>query len=221
MSTARHDGPDRQARVDAVLAEYMQRLDRGQDEEAAQLLAEHADLAEDLQAYLEAEDEVGHLARPAGRAEEATEPPRDRAPEAATEGPAPRAADGDAAFAAGARLRYFGDYEVLQEIARGGMGVVYQARQVSLNRPVALKMILAGQLASPADVQRFRREAEAAANLDHPHIVPIYEIGEHDGQHYFSMKLIEGSSLSRRMHDLVRDPRAAARLLAQVARAVH
>jgi tRNA A-37 threonylcarbamoyl transferase component Bud32 len=112
-------------------------------------------------------------------------------------------------------------YELLEEIGRGGMGVVYKARDRKLNRTVALKLILAGQLASPDDVRRFRTEAEAAGGLDHPNIVPIYEVGEHEGQHYFSMKLVEGGSLAEKLKGTPLPPRDAASLVESLAQAMH
>ena len=117
--------------------------------------------------------------------------------------------------------RHFGEYELLEEIARGGMGVVYKARHQKLNRISALKMIVGGRFSSDEEVQRFQIEAEAAARLDHPGIVPIYEIGEHDGQPFFAMKFVEGGSLADRIDDVRGDLDLAIQILAKVARAVH
>src|SRR6266567_882860 len=115
----------------------------------------------------------------------------------------------------------FGDYELLEEIGRGGQGVVYRARQKSLNRTVALKVIGLGHWATEAHLKRFRREAEAAASLEHPCIVPIYEVGERDGSCYFSMKFIEGGQLDEVVRREPMPIRRAVELIAKVARTVH
>jgi serine/threonine protein kinase/Tfp pilus assembly protein PilF len=115
----------------------------------------------------------------------------------------------------------FGDYELLEEIGRGGQGIVYLARQKSLNRTVALKIVRVGQWASRADLKRFRREAAAAASLDHPRIIPIYEVGERDGSCYFSMKFVEGGQLDEVVSRAPMSMRQSAEVIAKVARTVH
>jgi len=214
----------REQRLQDILAAYLQDIEAGKTPDREKLLAEHPDLADDLRSFLAENDKMRRLVNQADAATLApSSGPQENEVSSAVAADAPEV---------GTTIRYFGDYELLEEIARGGMGVVYKARQVSLNRIVALKMILAGELASPADVQRFHAEAKAAANLDHPNIVPIYEVGEHEGQHFFTMKLIEGGSLSdkaasgdwraSRVSGGSKDAqRQAATLTAAVARAVH
>jgi tRNA A-37 threonylcarbamoyl transferase component Bud32 len=123
-------------------------------------------------------------------------------------------------LALGTRIRYFGDYELLKVHGEGGMGIVYKARQLSLNRPVALKMIKAARFASDDERRRFQNEAEAVARLDHPNIVPIYEVGQFEDQHYFSMKLTSGQSLDKRLTDYTANFKGAAKLVATAASAI-
>jgi tRNA A-37 threonylcarbamoyl transferase component Bud32 len=199
-SSAHSDG----ARLGQVIANYLQSVERGEHPDREAILASHPDLAAELAAYFADLDRMNRIA----------------APLKLTSSDLTTGLDGDSAVPLPV-VRYFGDYELEAEVARGGMGVVYRARQKSLNRVVALKMILAGQLASAADVQRFRTEAEAAANLDHPNILPIHEVGEHDGHQYFTMKLVEGGSLAGRGVEFATDPHAAASLVLKLAGAVH
>jgi hypothetical protein len=194
--------------VDSLIAAYLDTVQAGKSPDRAVLLAEHPECAGELREFFADLDGFNALATPLRHDPEAT----------AGEGTLPGGGTPAAAFPVG---RTFGDYELLGEINRGAMGV-YRARQRSLNRVVALKVILAGEFASPDEVQRFRQEAENVAPLDHPNIVPIYEVGEHEGHHFFSMKLIEGGSLAQAREPGSRvGPKEAARLVAAAARAVH
>jgi serine/threonine protein kinase/Tfp pilus assembly protein PilF len=212
MDNARRERPDRDQLLDDVIVTYLEAVETGQQPDPLQWLARYPDLATELGEFFADQQQVRRWTEPLCAVASGTTPAAADPNRTMPEGTGPLAV---------APARSFGDYELLEEIARGGMGVVYRARQISLNRTVAVKMILAGELASPADLQRFHTEAENAAVLDHPHIVPIYEVGEHEGQHYFSMKLVEGGDLAQHLDRFVGDQRAAARLLATAARAVY
>ena len=183
--------------LDEIVAKYLRAIENGEKPNRDDLLARHPALVDELREFFADHDRMARLAQPLC--------------EPTLAHPASLAAE---------RIRYFGDYEILEEIARGGMGVVFKARQVSLNRVVAIKMILSGQLASPENVERFHTEAEAAAKLDHPGIVPIYEVGQHEGQHYFSMGYVEGQSLSARVTEGPLPAREAAEIVRAIAQAV-
>src|SRR5262249_43131470 len=200
---------DREARVDAAIAEYLRATRTPDPFDPAAWLARHPDVADELAAFLRAEAAIGGLTTPPPAT-----PPRGTGTATFVPGP-------DADPAGGRPVRPAGDYELIREIGRGGMGVVYEARQRGLNRTVALKMILSGGLASGREVDRFRREAEAAAALDHPNIVPVYEVGEVGGRPFFAMKLVPGGSLVGRAASFAGRFREVAGLVATVARAVH
>ena len=242
------EGPidERGRRVDEAVGAYLEAVDHGNPPDPADWLARHPDLQPELAQFLADQSRLNRLVSPLRPPEiegETTEGPRgfDDADAATADlstlawedvvGPAvdpfltiadPSSGRSDPAEPArGEKIRYFGDYRLLEKIGEGGMGVVYRAHQISLNRPVAVKMIRPGRFSGGEDLRRFQNEAEAVANLDHPNIVPILEVGEHRDRRYFSMKLIPGRSLAGRLADYAADPRDAALLMADVARAIH
>ncbi|MFO0851767.1 MAG: serine/threonine-protein kinase [Gemmataceae bacterium] len=195
---------DRDDRLAGLIAGLTDRQRAGQPADVDAAARDHPDLAAELR-ELWAVAQVAHLVRAvplASTVGHASPPDPDPPP-------------------GGALPRTFGDFELLEELGRGGMGVVYKARQKSLNRVIALKMVREAHLASETDAARFRAEAEAAARLTHPNIVTVHEVGSHDGQAYFGMEYVDGRTLAEAVaRDGPLPPRQAAKLVATLARAV-
>ncbi len=213
--------PDSDAkRLDEILARYLAAVEAGEQVDRAKLMAEHPTLADPLQSFFQNHDQMrGMVARSAPTSGPLELPLRPSTAHDMPTGPISREKPHGEESGVD-RLGRFGDYELIEEIERGGMGVVYRAQQVSLDRPVALKVIKSGQLAGVQEIRRFRVEAEAAANLHHPGIVPVYEVGEIEGFHYYTMQFVCGQSLATRLVAGPLLPQEAAQLLVKIARAV-
>lgn len=203
--------------LDEWLAEYLRLLDAGEPvDRQAYLESCPEQLRAELGLLLETADLVDQMAGPAQTS--ASSPP---GPDSLTQPHRPGERLGSGSWLAEPEPgELFGDYELLNVLGRGGMGVVFKARQLSLNRIVAVKMILAGRLATDEDIQRFYAEAEAAGKVEHPNIVTVYQVGEVDGRHYFSMDLIEGPNLAELCRSGPIEPQQAAELLRVVTEAV-
>jgi WD40 repeat protein len=235
-------------RLGEVVAEYLATAEGGEPVNREAFLARHPEFAAELHELFDQHDRFLNVVEPyraQPRAEVAVAVLKEGAPEEPTsidvqarqvrgigarhldvattardvEPPADH--DEDDRLARGSSGRPFGDYELQKVLGRSGMGVVYQARQKSLDRLVALKMIRTGLWATPQDVQRFHNEAQTVAILDYPGIVAIHEVGQIQGQHYFTMNLVEGTSLGNVLNEFESDPRKAAGLAVGIARAVH
>jgi tRNA A-37 threonylcarbamoyl transferase component Bud32/WD40 repeat protein len=192
--------------LDALIAEYYEAAERGQPPDRAEFLRLHPDFANELREFFA---DVGQI--------EQVAPPLRPALEDTKQYDSSR----NSSLSPGGLVRYIGDYEILEQIGSGGMGVVYKARQAKLKKIVALKMIKMGQLASEQEVRRFQAEARAAANLDHPGIVAVHEVGVHHGHHYDAMDYVAGDSLSKLHRDEPVASRRAAELVKQLAEAMH
>jgi serine/threonine-protein kinase len=218
-----------QQRWERIIAEYLEDSARGNSQDAADLLAAHPDLADELRQFLIDHQEAMDVAN-SWRCEIGADlggqdvSDFNSEPDTATSRDTPRRdphSESSATTKDFSEPIRFGDYELLSQIASGGMGVVFKARQISLNRIVAIKTILQGRLAGADDVERFQLEAKAVAKLAHPHIVVVHDVGRCGDQHYFAMEYVEGESLAQRMRRSVVSFQQSAEYVEQVARAVH
>jgi eukaryotic-like serine/threonine-protein kinase len=241
MSEQTTSDDPRRRRLEEVIGAFLVAVDAGQNPDTNEWLTRHRDLCPELAEFFADLGRMDKLVEPLKHAPSQSLAQPTMSVDSTDEG-TPRAAaelelvatqadiasadagngeSGSATLAKGTRVRYFGDYELEKVLGEGGMGIVYKALQRSLNRLVALKMIKATRFPSADEVRRFQNEAEAVARLDHPNIVPIYEVNQFEDQHYFAMKLIAGESLDKRLKDYITDPKRAARLVTTTAAAIH
>ncbi|MBN9523261.1 serine/threonine protein kinase [bacterium] len=190
---------DSDERLGAVLLEYEEAVERGEAPDRGRLLADHPEFARELAEFFATRDQVDRLAAPLRAAGEADGSGGDGADSDATIPHDPR---GTAGRARRPVLRRIGDYRIVREVGRGGMGVVYEAEQISLRRRVALKVLPFAAAVDPRHLQRFHNEAQAAAQLHHTHIVPVFAVGAENGVHYYAMQFIDGPSLAQVLSDL-------------------
>ena len=167
MTTEAIDRLEREQRLSAVLVACLEAMDNGQPVDRQELLARHPELASELLRFLDDHGQVDRFAAPLR------------------------------AVARGGVPERLGDYRIVREVGRGGMGIVYEAEQVSLGRRVALKVLPLAATMDPRHLQRFHNEARAAAGLHHPHIVPVYAVGQERGVHYYAMQFIDGPTLAQ------------------------
>src|SRR5262245_21716884 len=194
MAGSELSAPEREQRFNDVLAEYLDALETGQPEDREALLQRHPDLADDLRAFFVRAEQVQGLAAPL------------RATTAAGSSSADASIDSAESSFPGLPAEQF---RIVREVGRGGMGVVYEAMELSLGRRVALKVLRREDQADPRALERFRREARIVARLHHTNIVPIFQVGEHDGLHYFAMEFIDGRGLDKVLHELRQPPSTA------------
>ncbi|HEV3080119.1 MAG TPA: serine/threonine-protein kinase [Gemmataceae bacterium] len=206
MNAEHRDESERDSRLNEILLEYLEEAQQGRAPERRRLLSRHPEFAAELCEFLSLRDEIGRLAAPLREASLSAASPEENPSSgpAETQKAALSPPDAAAPSAASSELGQIGEFRLLREIGRGGMGVVYEAYQTSLNRRIALKVLPFASAFDPKQLKRFENEAQAAAQLHHTNIVPVFAVGHERGVHYYAMQLIDGQSLADLIDELSR-----------------